>query len=63
MDCTGKVYPCLFSPATHDLRDLLRSGMDDAALTGYIKKIFLVKSKYRKDSPSSGSIEMSSIGG
>jgi len=63
MDCTGKVYPCLFSPATHNLRDLLRGGADDAALEAYIKKIFLVKSSYKKDSPSSGHIEMSSIGG
>lgn len=63
MDCTGKVYPCLFSPATHTLRDLLRGGADDAALADYVKKIFLVKSKYSKDSPSSGNIEMSSIGG
>jgi len=63
LDCTGKVYPCLFSPATHNLRDLLRSGADDAALTAYVKKIFLVKSNYKKDSPSAGNIEMSSIGG
>jgi len=63
MDCTGKVYPCLFSPATHNLRDLLRGGADDAALADYIKKIFLVKSNYRKDSPTAGHIEMSSLGG
>jgi len=63
MDSTGKVYPCLFSPATHDLKDLLRAGAPDAALDEYLKKIFLVKSNYRKDSPSAGHIEMSSIGG
>ncbi len=63
MDCTGKVYPCLFSPATHNLRDLLRGGAGDAALADYIKKIFLVKSNYRKDSPTAGHIEMSSLGG
>ena len=63
MDCTGKVYPCLFSPATHDLRELLRGGADDAALTGYIKKIFAVKADYKKDSASAGHIEMSSLGG
>lgn len=63
MDCTGKVYPCLFSPATHNLRDLLRGGADDAALADYIKKIFLVKSNYRKDSPTAGHIEMTSLGG
>lgn len=63
MDCTGKVYPCLFSGATHDLKDLLRRGAPEEALASYIKKIFLVKSNHRKDSPGSGHIEMSSIGG
>lgn len=63
MDCAGKVYPCLFSPSTHSLRGLLRGGADDEALADYIKKIFLVKSNYRKDSASAGNIEMSSIGG
>ncbi|MDD5209610.1 MAG: GTP 3',8-cyclase MoaA [Elusimicrobiales bacterium] len=63
MDCTGKVYPCLFSPSTHSLRDLLRSGAEEAVLVDYIKKIFLVKSDYKKDSPSAGNIEMSSLGG
>lgn len=63
MDCSGKVYPCLFSGATHDLKDLLRRDAPEEALTAYIKKIFLVKSNHRKDSPGSGHIEMSSIGG
>lgn len=63
MDCTGKIYPCLFSPATHDLRELLRGGASDDALADYLKKVFLVKSEYRKDSPSAGHIEMSSLGG
>lgn len=63
LDCAGKVYPCLFSPATHSLRELLRSGAPDAALDDYLKKVFLVKSNYKKDSPSAGHIEMSSIGG
>lgn len=63
MDCTGKVYPCLFSPSTHTLRDLLRAGAGDDVLVDYIKKIFLVKSNYKKDSPSAGHIEMSSLGG
>ncbi|HOI42790.1 MAG TPA: GTP 3',8-cyclase MoaA [Elusimicrobiales bacterium] len=63
MDCTGKVYPCLFSGATHDLKDLLRRGAPEEALASYIKKIFLVKSNHRKDTPGSGHIEMSSIGG
>ncbi|KAF0127339.1 MAG: molybdenum cofactor biosynthesis protein [Elusimicrobia bacterium] len=63
MDCAGKVYPCLFAGATHDLRDLLRRGAPEEALYSYIKKVFLVKSNHRKDTPGSGHIEMSSIGG
>ena len=66
MDCTGKVYPCLFSGSTHDLRPLLRSSggpADDAALVEYIKTVFLVKYGYNKKSASGGHIEMSSIGG
>jgi cyclic pyranopterin phosphate synthase len=63
MDCTGKIYPCLFSPATHNLRELLRAGADEAALVDYIKKAFLVKSNYKKDSATAGHIEMSSLGG
>lgn len=63
MDCTGKIYPCLFSPSTHNLKDLLRAGAEEAVLADYIKKIFLVKSSYKKDSASAGHIEMSSLGG
>ncbi len=63
MDCTGRIYPCLFSPSTHTLRDLLRAGAGEDALADYIKKIFLVKSSYKKDSHSAGHIEMSSLGG
>jgi cyclic pyranopterin phosphate synthase len=63
MDCAGKVYPCLFSPATHDIKALLRGGATDEALAEYIKRIFSVKSGYKKDSPTAGHIEMSSLGG
>lgn len=63
MDCTGKVYPCLFSPSTHSLKDHLRAGADEETLSELIKKIFLVKSKYNKGSASAGHIEMSSMGG
>lgn len=63
MDCSGKVYPCLFSRPTHDIKSMLRAGATEDALDEYIKKIFLVKSEYKKDSPSAGHIEMSSRGG
>lgn len=63
MDCTGRIYPCLFSPATHGLKDMLRGGAPEEALDEYLKKVFLVKSAYRKDSPTAGCVEMSSLGG
>ena len=63
MDCAGRVYPCLFSPSTHSLKDLLRAGAPDDALADYLEKIFLVKSNYKKDSATAGHIEMSSLGG
>ena len=63
MDCTGKIYPCLFSPATHSLRELLRGGAGETALDELVKKIISVKADYRRDSASAGQIEMSSLGG
>jgi hypothetical protein len=45
------------------MKDMMRSGATEDALDEYIQKIFLVKSKYKKDSPSAGHIEMSSRGG
>ena len=62
MDCSGRIYPCLFAGATHDLRSLLRGAADDAALVEYIKSVFLIKSNYNK-ALALGHIEMSSIGG
>lgn len=63
MDCSGKIYPCLFSPATHELKDLLRNTRNVNVLAWYIKKAFLVKSEYRKDTASVRQLEMSRIGG
>lgn len=63
MDCAGRIYPCLFSPPTHSLRESLRESADDDALVDYIKNAFLIKSEYKKDSASTGHIEMSSLGG
>ncbi len=62
LDCAGKIYPCLFSAATHDLRPLLRNGAAPEELTAYIRSAFLVKYNYNK-STGRGHIEMSSIGG
>lgn len=63
MDCAGRVYPCLFSPSTHTLKDLLRAGADEEALADHIKKIFLIKSEYKRNSPTAGHVEMSDLGG
>jgi GTP 3',8-cyclase len=62
LDCAGRIYPCLFSAATHDLRPLLRSGAPAEELAAYIRSAFLVKYDHNK-STGPGHIEMSSIGG
>ena len=41
----------------------IRGDISDKALTEHIKGIFVVKSKYKKDSATAGHIEMSSLGG
>lgn len=63
IDCAGRIYPCLFSGATHEIRPLLRSKENDKDLLKYIKEIFKIKSKYRKDIITRQQLEMSSIGG
>ncbi|MDX9994759.1 MAG: GTP 3',8-cyclase MoaA [Rhodocyclaceae bacterium] len=64
----GKLYTCLFASEGHDLRRLLRSGADDAALDAAIRAIW----EQRKDrysqirmaaTPALKKIEMSYIGG
>ncbi len=46
-DCTrlrlaadGRLHTCLFSPAAHDVRQLLRSGADDAALAQFLRDLW-----------------------
>ena len=63
MDCAGKIYPCLFSESTHELRTLLRKGAGTEAVAEHIKKVFLIKSGYRKDNAPARNLEMSHIGG
>ena len=64
IDCAGRICPCLFSGHTHDIKPLLRdSARDDESIIGYIKEVFEVKSKYRKNSNACHQVEMSSIGG
>ena len=64
----GKLYTCLFAAAGHDLRALLRSGADDAALDARIAEIWRQRTdRYSQlrmaATPSLKKIEMSYIGG
>jgi cyclic pyranopterin phosphate synthase len=64
----GKLYTCLFASEGHDLRELLRSGADDAALDTAITRIWQARtdrySQVRMAATSAlKKIEMSYIGG
>lgn len=64
----GKLYTCLFASAGHDLRALLRSGADDAALDAAIERIWQQRTdRYSQlrmaATPGLKKIEMSYIGG
>lgn len=63
IDCAGKICPCLFSGPTHDIKSLLRSAQNDEELLKYIKTVFKIKSRFRKDVFAGHQLEMSSIGG
>jgi cyclic pyranopterin phosphate synthase len=74
-DCTrarlsadGHLYTCLFATTGHDLRDLLRSGADDPALTDAVRVIWTGRSdRYSElrtlDTVELPKVEMSFIGG
>ncbi len=63
IDCAGRISPCLFSGYTHDVRQLLRSDIDDRPLFSYIQDVFKIKSRYRRNKMADPQVEMSSIGG
>lgn len=74
-DCTrarlsadGSLYTCLFATAGHDLRDLLRSGVDETSLTDALRVIWTGRSdRYSElrtlDTVDLPKVEMSFIGG
>ena len=74
-DCTrarlsadGSIYTCLFATAGHDLRPLLRSDADDAALTDALSAIWAGRAdRYSElrtlDTVNMPKVEMSFIGG
>ena len=64
----GKLYTCLFASSGHDLRSLLRSGADDAALDAAITALWQARTdRYSQirmaATPLLKKIEMSYIGG
>ena len=68
----GKLYLCLFATQGHDLRDLLRNGQSDEAITGAIQNIWQGRSDNYSELRASGKapkiinikrVEMSYIGG
>jgi cyclic pyranopterin phosphate synthase len=64
----GKLYTCLFAAAGHDLRELLRSGVDDAGLDESIRSIWTRRADRYSDLRTSETtrrpkVEMSHIGG
>jgi cyclic pyranopterin phosphate synthase len=74
-DCTrarlsadGQMYTCLFAAAGHDLRSLLRSGADDAALGAALEGLWMRRRDRYSEIRSSATVrwekvEMSFIGG
>jgi cyclic pyranopterin phosphate synthase len=71
LSAVGKVYTCLFATEGHDLRDLIREGASDKALTRRIHAIWTNRvdrySELRSNIPvkmsSARRVEMSHIGG
>jgi cyclic pyranopterin phosphate synthase len=64
----GRLYTCLFAAAGHDLRELLRSGVDDATLDERIRAIWSRRTDRYSDLRTAETtrrpkVEMSHIGG
>jgi GTP 3',8-cyclase len=69
LSAVGEVYTCLFASRGHDLRALIRSGADDAALDDFVKGIWTPRadrySEVRTEATAGAlhKVEMSYIGG
>jgi cyclic pyranopterin phosphate synthase len=64
----GRLYTCLFAARGHDLRELVRSGIDDAGLEDEVRGIWLRRSDRYSELRTAGTpriakVEMSHIGG
>ena len=68
LSAEGALYTCLFASKGHDLRTLLRSGVDDAALAAHIGEVWSSRSDRYSEirsahTPGLPKVEMSYIGG
>jgi len=68
LSAVGSIYTCLFASSGHDLRELLRSGVDDRALSQRVRKIWSTREDRYSETRTQVSVlrpkvEMSYIGG
>lgn len=68
LSAEGSLYTCLFANEGHDIRDLLRSGADDAAVGDFVDGVWTARSDRYSEVRSSETagipkVEMSYIGG
>jgi cyclic pyranopterin phosphate synthase len=68
LSAEGSLYTCLFANEGHDIRDLLRSGADDAAVGAFVDGVWTARSDRYSEVRSSETagipkVEMSYIGG
>lgn len=63
LDCTGKLYPCLFSGFYYDIKKDLRDAETDEEIAKKIAQLIAVKPNYTKNSAKARSVEMSKLGG
>lgn len=63
MNCEGRIYPCLFSPLSIDLRKMLREGMSEDEIRRHIEGLLYRKTEFSKKDAEIHKVEMSAIGG
>lgn len=63
LNSAGKIFPCLFSEFSYDLKTMLRAGASHEVLGNFLDTILEKKSDYTKHSGQQPKVEMSSMGG
>ena len=63
VDCTGRVFPCLFSEHICDLNPIFKKAGTENNLVDYIKNVLTMKQEYSRNVKNCKNIEMSKIGG